>query len=402
MRQPFSLEQQVADQISTSEDMMKDRYISDMTQTGTKQMESLVKKMQKKAQKGAGLFKGGLGKLLKTGLNIGMGALGPWGKVAKLALTAADAAKRQKDLKKMQKDIKSMGGVPAQFKGTFLENYLKGGAESSKAQLGEMLKGRKKAAGISDLIALGGALISVGKVAPELSSSLKGAGAKIKDVATDVGQKVGQKAKDAFQSVKDKRMHFLKKGQDDFMYYGPGGVPDQTDSDYLLNRLFAKAEKGIVEYPAASGAESLTPAISRNLEESVMSDAPLNKLFNKLDPDYKHLYEPADVIGGESVEKAAADVIGGQTFEASDFSQKIAALAEKAGGKSIPFMPGGVTIDKLNQPLMGLGGDSALGQALFTPSNYAPLAQDLYMNYLTQPAGEPVITAAQGPSRRYY
>ena len=234
MRQPFSLEQQVADQISTSEDMMKDRYISDMTQTGTKQMESLVKKMQKKAQKGAGLFKGGLGKLLKTGLNIGMGALGPWGKVAKLALTAADAAKRQKDLKKMQKDIKSMGGVPAQFKGTFLENYLKGGAESSKDQLGEMLKGRKKAAGISDLIALGGDLISVGKVAPELSSSLKGAGAKIKDVATDVGQKVGQKAKDAFQSVKDKRMQFLKKGQDDFMYYGPGGVPDQTDSDYLL------------------------------------------------------------------------------------------------------------------------------------------------------------------------
>ena len=48
MRQPFSLEQQVADQISTSEDMMKDRYISDMTQTGTKQMESLVKKMHKK------------------------------------------------------------------------------------------------------------------------------------------------------------------------------------------------------------------------------------------------------------------------------------------------------------------------------------------------------------------
>mgnify|MGYP003131936634 CR=1 FL=1 len=360
MRQPFSLEQQVADQISTSEDMMKDRYVSDMTQTGTKAMKNLIEKMQKKAQKGAGLFKGKFGKLLKTGLNIGSTFLGPWGKVAKLVLTAADAAKRQKDLKKMQKDIKSMGGVPAQFKGTFLENYLKGGAESSKAQLGEMLKGRKKAAGISDLIALGGDLISVGKVAPELSSSLKGAGAKVKDVAQDVGQKVGQKAKDTFQSAKDKTMQQLKKGE-------MGYFPQDSDSDKILNRLFAKTEKGITDYGGPGdasaeviqgGAEKLTPAISR-------------------------------------------DVIGGQTFEASDFSQKIAALAEKAGGKSIPFM-GGATFDKLNQPLMGLGGDSALGQAIFTPSNYAPLAQDLYMNYLTQPAGEPVITEAQGPSRRYY
>ena len=362
MRQPFSLEQQIADQISTSEDMMKDRYISDMTQTGTKTMKNLVEKMQKKAQKEAGLFKGKFGKLFKTGLNIGMGALGPWGKVAKLALTAADAAKRQKDLKKMQKDIKSMGGVPAQFKGTFLENYLKGGAESSKSQLGEMLKGRKKAAGISDLIALGGDLISVGKVAPELSSSLKGAGAKVKDVATDVGQKVGQKAKDSFQSVKDKTMQQLKKGE-------MGYFPQDSDSDKILNRLFAKTEKGITDYGGpgdvsaeaikGGGAETLTPAISR-------------------------------------------DVIGGETFEASDFSLKIADLAEKAGSKSIPFMPGKTTIDSLNRPLLGLGGDSALGQAIFTPSNYAPLAQDLYMNYLTQPAGEPVITEAQGPSRRYY
>ena len=345
MRQPFSLEQQVADQISTSGDLRKDRYISDMKQTGTKTMQDLVKKMQKKAQKGAGLFKGKFGKFLKTGINIGSSFLGPWGKVAKLAINAVDALKRQKDLKKMQKAIKSMGGVPAQFKGTFLENYLKGGAESSKAQLGEMLKGRKKAALTSDLISLAGDAVAVGKVAPELSSSLQKAGAKATDVA---------------QNIKDKTMQQLKKGE-------MGYFPQDSDSDKILNRLFAKAEKGITDYGGPGdvsaeaiqgGAETLTPAISR-------------------------------------------DVIGGQTFEASDFSQKIAALADKAGGKSIPFM-GGATIDSLNNPLMGLGGDSPLGQALFTPSTYTPLAQDLYMNYLTQPAGEPVITEAQGPSRTYY
>ena len=119
MTQPFSLDRAIATPSSAAQRMQRQRMFDKQADEATSILNQKIRDMQKKAKKGAGLFKG-LGKSapwVKAALSAGLKAAGL--SHVDLAIKAADAAKTQKDLKKQEKAIKSMGGIPAKFAGTF-------------------------------------------------------------------------------------------------------------------------------------------------------------------------------------------------------------------------------------------------------------------------------------------
>ena len=380
MRQPFSLDQALREQTSVgvAQKQARQRMFDKQAADATMILNQKIKELQKKAQKGAGLFKG-LGKnasWVKAALSTTLGALGPYGKAADLAIKAADAAKTQKDLKKQEKAIKSMGGIPAKFAGTFLDDYLRGGITDAKGQMGDFIKGRKDTAKMMAAVSM---VPTVLEGMESLGTAAEGAEAagKTAEVAGDAGEtiidqgglssiasktadelaaesaevsaKAGAQAaeKTFMQKAKDKAMEYLARNKEDFSYYGPEGVPDQTGSDYFLNRQFANLEKGLVDY----GQKAMDAA--GNLVET----------------------------GADAAEK----LVEGAPTAFDKFKNKLSTFATGQLDKGVPGTFGLLNVRDLTSPL-GMGGQS--------------LASDLYQNYLNKPTGEQTMTRARAP--RYY
>jgi hypothetical protein len=167
--------------------------------------------------------------------------------------------------------------------------------------------------------------------------------------SVEVSAKAGAQAaeKTFTQKAKDKAMEYLARNKEDFSYYGPEGVPDQTGSDYFLNRQFANLEKGLVDY----GQKAMDAA--GNLVET----------------------------GADAAEK----LVEGAPTAFDKFKNKLSTFATGQLDKGVPGTFGLLNVRDLTSPL-GMGGQS--------------LASDLYQNYLNKPTGEPTMTRARAP--RYY
>jgi len=381
MRQPFSLDQALREQTSVgvAQKQARQRMFDKQAAEATMILNQKIKELQKKAQKGAGLFKG-LGKnapWVKAALSTALGALGPYGKAADLAIKAADAAKTQKDLKKYEKDIKTQGKLGgAKYAGTFLEDYLSGGQAAAQEQLGDYVGQRKDTAkmmaavsmvptvleGMEGLGATAETAEAAGKTAEVagdagetiidqggLSSIASKTADELAAESAEVSAKAGAQAaeKTFMQKAKDKTMEYLARNKEDFSYYGPEGVPDQTGSDYFLNRQFANLEKGLVDY----GQKAMDAA--GNLVET----------------------------GADAAEK----LVEGAPTAFDKFRNKLSTFATGQLDKGVPGTFGLLNVRDLTSPL-GMGGQS--------------LASDLYQNYLNKPTGEPTMTRARAP--RYY
>ena len=376
MRQPFSLDQALREQTSVgvAQKQARQRMFDKQAADATMILNQKIKELQKKAQKGAGLFKG-LGKnasWVKAALSTTLGALGPYGKAADLAIKAADAAKTQKDLKKQEKAIKSMGGIPAKFAGTFLDDYLRGGITDAKGQMGDFIKGRKDTAKMMAAVSMVptvlegieglGATAETATKAGEAAEVAGDAGETIIDqgglssIASKTADELAAESVDAgaqaaektfMQKAKDKAMEYLARNKEDFSYYGPEGVPDQTGSDYFLNRQFANLEKGLVDY----GQKAMDAA--GNLVET----------------------------GADAAEK----LVEGAPTAFDKFKNKLSTFATGQLDRGVPGTFGLLDVRDLTTPL-GMGASS--------------LASDLYMNYLNRQQGEPVMSRARAP--QYY
>ena len=376
MTQPFSLDRAIATPSSAAQRMQRQRMFDKQADEATSILNQKIRDMQKKAKKGAGLFKG-LGKSapwVKAALSAGLKAAGL--SHVDLAIKAADAAKTQKDLKKQEKAIKSMGGIPAKFAGTFLDDYLRGGITDAKGQMGDFIKGRKDTAkmmaavsmvptvleGIEGLGATAETATKAGEAAEVagdagetiidqggLSSIASKTADELAAESAEVSAKAGAQAaeKTFMQKAKDKAMEYLARNKEDFSYYGPEGVPDQTGSDYFLNRQFANLEKGLVDY----GQKAMDAA--GNLVET----------------------------GADAAEK----LVEGAPTAFDKFKNKLSTFATGQLDKGVPGTFGLLNVRDLTSPL-GMGGQS--------------LASDLYQNYLNKPTGEPTMTRARAP--RYY
>lgn len=284
MATPFSLEEQFSGVRNIAQEKSRQRMFDNQAVEATNELKEKIEKMQAKAKKQGGLFAkfGKNAGLMKTLTSIALSAIPGVGPAAALAMNAADLRKTQNLKKEQIKDVKKMRTAPsAKYKGTFLEDYLTGGLMSSQSQLGKSLKSQKQMGAI-----IGGLSLIPGLV--EVAQGLPGTESAIRGVADKAGQRLAQKG----------------------------------------------------------GAEKLTPSIIGKggndpfgilRTESVMPEAPLNKLFYKMDPNYKHLYPSNNVIG--------------QTFEASNFSNKIADLASKVGGMSVPYTDDKITINNLTGPV---------------------------------------------------
>ena len=377
MTQPFSLDRAIATPSSAAQRMQRQRMFDKQADEATSILNQKIRDMQKKAKKGAGLFKG-LGKSapwVKAALSAGLKAAGL--SHVDLAIKAADAAKTQKDLKKYEKDIKTQGKLGgAKYAGTFLEDYLSGGQAAAQEQLGDYVGQRKDTAkmmaavsmvptvleGIEGLGATAETATKAGEAAEVagdagetiidqggLSSIASKTADELAAESAEVSAKAGAQAaeKTFMQKAKDKAMEYLARNKEDFSYYGPEGVPDQTGSDYFLNRQFANLEKGLVDY----GQKAMDAA--GNLVET----------------------------GADAAEK----LVEGAPTAFDKFKNKLSTFATGQLDKGVPGTFGLLNVRDLTSPL-GMGGQS--------------LASDLYQNYLNKPTGEPTMTRARAP--RYY
>ena len=377
MRQPFSLDQALREQTSVgvAQKQARQRMFDKQAADATMILNQKIKELQKKAQKGAGLFKG-LGNnapWVKAALSTALGALGPYGKAADLAIKAADAAKTQKDLKKYEKDIKTQGKLGgAKYAGTFLEDYLSGGQAAAQEQLGDYVGQRKDTAKMMAAVSMVptvlegieglGATAETATKAGEAAEVAGDAGETIIDqgglssIASKTADELAAESVDAgaqaaektfMQKAKDKAMEYLARNKEDFSYYGPEGVPDQTGSDYFLNRQFANLEKGLVDY----GQKAMDAA--GNLVET----------------------------GADAAEK----IVEGAPTAFDKFKNKLSTFATGQLDRGVPGTFGLLDVRDLTTPL-GMGASS--------------LASDLYMNYLNRQQGEPVMSRARAP--QYY
>jgi hypothetical protein len=101
--------------------------------------------------------------------------------------------------------------------------------------------------------------------------------------------------------------------------------------------------------------------------------------------------------GGKSNILNVVKSAGTKVTEPTNFSN----ILNKLKSSSVPGSMGAAAFKDLLKPLAETGIENptlkALASSALTPANYAPLLQDLYMNYLTKPAGEPVMTRASAP-----
>lgn len=339
MAQPFALEN-LASKVNLSEKRARQDYVDKQAREATKLLEKQLDDMQKKAQKDTGFFGKAFGKnagIAKTLATIALNAIPGVGQVASFALNAADLAKSQSDIKKNIKQVSQAKGVPARFAGTFLEDYLRSGFMGAQSQLKSGLQGAKQTQLLTGLASLVPGAISAGKALPQAGQQL-----------SSLGSNVGKGLKSTFA------------GKTAYMDANPA-------SNKVLNKLFSNIERNInaPEIPSnmvgpnaispLGGADGLTPNIS-------------------------------------SMQKLLAP-------KENKFLQSLANIATK--GEGLATGVGNITVGDLLNPVAETGIENptlkALASSALTPANSAPLLQDLYMNYLTKPAGEPVMTRASAP-----
>lgn len=135
------------------------------------------------------------------------------------------------------------------------------------------------------------------------------------------------------------------------------------------------------------------------MDANPASDKVLNKLFANIE---RNINAPGFQPAGETIiDQGGLSSIASQapTKVPSKFLQSLADTAAK--GEGLPTGVGNITVGDLLKPVADTGIKNpalkALASNALTPANYAPLLQDLYMNYLTKPAGEPVMTRASAP-----
>lgn len=183
MATPFSLER-LASKVDLAGKKARQTYFNKRADEATKYLSDLLDSMQKHAKKETGIFQGKFGKLGKAALSIGLGAIPGVGPALSLALNAADLAKSQKDYASR---IKSMSGdfnIPSKYKGTFMEDYLIGGAEAGRSNLKSFFKGSKDTDLLTGLISLIPQALSVGQslsAAKDVVSTTGSAGGSIID-----------------------------------------------------------------------------------------------------------------------------------------------------------------------------------------------------------------------------
>jgi len=157
MAQPFALEN-LASKVGLSQKRAQQDYFNTKADEATELLKKELEKMHKKSQEKTGFFGKAFGKhagIAKTLASIGLNAIPGVGTALAFGLNAADLAKSQSDMRGNIKDIGRAGVIPARFKGTFLENYLKGGVMGGASQLQTNLKSQKDMQAMIGLVSLG-------------------------------------------------------------------------------------------------------------------------------------------------------------------------------------------------------------------------------------------------------
>ncbi len=287
MATPFSLERQFRGARNIAQEQSRQDMFNKQAREATAELAKRLKEMQNEAKKESkGLFKSDFVKgLVSAGLSFI-----PGGQIINLALGAADLKKKQDFKKKQIEKAKKMStGAPVKYKGTFLEDYLRGGIMGGAAQLQQNLEAQKDIGLKMGLISLIPSALGAAKSLPQAEQALRQAGKK-------VGQKIGDVAQ---KSLEKQAMRYF---------------PEGLDSDKALNRLFARIEKGITE----RGAKTL----------------------------------PLPLGGGDVAGLAPSSFVSPlMPKEPSLLTSKLADFATEAGEFSVPYTGGLLQIEDLQTPL---------------------------------------------------
>jgi hypothetical protein len=335
-RKPFALEGLISKPV-IAQQRARDRYFKARAKEATKYLEAEIDKMQKEAEKKSGGVLGGFfGNLpgwAQTLTRIGLGATGPLGMVANLGLSVGDYAKQQKDIKRKIKELDKVIKLPRRFKGTFMEDYLKGNLMGGASQLQSNLKSQQK---VSQLLGLGG---------------------------------IALQALPTF-----------------------GAIGKQGLGIKLPEGLGKVARKGITAYKdgVATQPTSIGPKFNN----------PFKWLFSKASSGARKLLDNVDLALADPGQSVAA---GPGRRLLSTIGKGAGELHSKAGGIGVPFIPG-LNLGTLMDPLVAVGPDASFLQSLGSEAtrlmHYQPMLEGLLQDYLTAPAGEPVISELEAP--RFY
>jgi hypothetical protein len=335
-RKPFALEGLISKPV-IAQQRARDRYFKARAKEATKYLEAEIDKMQKEAEKKSGGVLGGFfGNLpgwAQTLTRIGLGATGPLGMVANLGLSVGDYAKQQKDIKRKIKELDKVIKLPRRFKGTFMEDYVRGNLMGGASQLQSNLKSQQK---VSQLLGLGG---------------------------------IALQALPTF-----------------------GAIGKQGLGIKLPEGLGKVARKGITAYKdgVATQPTSVGPKFNN----------PFKWLFSKASSGARKLLDNVDLALADPGQSVAA---GPGRRLLSTIGKGAGELHSKAGGIGVPFIPG-LNLGTLMDPLVAAGPDASFLQSLGSEAtrlmHYQPMLEGLLQDYLTAPAGEPVISELEAP--RFY
>jgi hypothetical protein len=335
-RKPFALEGLISKPV-IAQQRARDRYFKARAKEATKYLEAEIDKMQKEAEKKSGGVLGGFfGNLpgwAQTLTRIGLGATGPLGMVANLGLSVGDYAKQQKDIKRKIKELDKVIKLPRRFKGTFMEDYVRGNLMGGASQLQSNLKSQQK---VSQLLGLGG---------------------------------IALQALPTF-----------------------GAIGKQGLGIKLPEGLGKVARKGITAYKdgVATQPTSIGPKFNN----------PFKWLFSKASSGARKLLDNVDLALADPGQSVAA---GPGRRLLSTIGKGAGELHSKAGGIGVPFIPG-LNLGTLMDPLVAVGPDASFLQSLGSEAtrlmHYQPMLEGLLQDYLTAPAGEPVISELEAP--RFY
>ena len=340
MASPFALER-LTEQSNISTDRARDNYFKSQSQKATRYLADEADRLSKqKKVKGMNPW---LKTALTIGANVAMPGLG--GILVSGALSAGDSLVKDK---KYKDQIKALGGaraIPAQFKGTFMEDYITGGISSAKAQKKSQLEGARK-------------LLDFGlSVIPGLGEMAKGAKTVGKEAAKGTAKEVSktaakESAKEGISAEGSKTLLDVLTNPENFSY-----LKDEA-SDTPLNQLFSNIDKSIAgEATQELTKEATSAAGKEQLEKEILEKTLAQKLAGKAGTQIKDLIPFADALTGSLYQGAGAGRVGMLSQE-------------------------------------------ALLQELLRPSSYRGLGLDEYQNFLLGGSQEPTINRLDARYRR--
>tara|TARA_R100000808_G_scaffold24887_1_gene59083 strand:- start:1919 stop:2941 length:1023 start_codon:yes stop_codon:yes gene_type:complete len=337
-RKPFALEGLISKPV-IAQQRARDRYFKARAKEATKYLEAEIDKMQKEAEKKSGGVLGGFfGNLpgwAQTLGRIGLGATGPLGMLANLGLSVGDYAKQQKDIKRKIKELDKVIKLPRRFKGTFMEDYLRGNLMGGASQLQSNLKSQQK---VSQLLGLGGIAL---QALPTFGAIGK------QGLSVKLPEGLGKVARKGITTYKDGVANVTA-----------GAAPKFNIPGWL---------KDIFKKPIEAGASII------------------------------------DQGGVSSIAEGIGEAAGKGRQLLSTIGKGAGELHSKAGGIGVPFIPG-LNFGTLMDPLVAAGPDASFLQSLGSEAtrlmHYQPMLEGLLQDYLTAPAGEPVISELEAP--RFY